>query len=150
MTCRSRWRRGTVSVFWALCEENPPITMLSVDIVIQNFATSFVCSLTKLLKEKSSCWWFEMLRPSFDNTMMMNCILTAFPGADGYDRNIPSLCFVSNTHQNGLIHQSGRSPKVVALFLLQTLIAIWYDFFKCMIQSKWYQIIHVLTIIMII
>ena len=33
--------------------------------------------------------------------------------------------------------QSGRSSKVVALFLLQTLVAIWYDFFKSMIQSKW-------------
>ena len=32
--------------------------------------------------------------------------------------------------------QSGRSPKVVALFLLQTLVAIWYDYFNCMIQSK--------------
>ena len=27
-------------------------------------------------------------------------------------------------------NQSGRSPKVVALFLLQTLVAIWYDFFQ--------------------
>ena len=35
------------------------------------------------------------------------------------------------------LHQSGRSPKVVALFLLQTLVAIWYDFFNCLIQSKW-------------
>ena len=26
--------------------------------------------------------------------------------------------------------QSGRSPKVVALFRLQTLVAIWYDFFQ--------------------
>ena len=35
-----------------------------------------------------------------------------------------------------LNNQSGRSPKVVALFLLQTLVAIWYDYFNCMIQSK--------------
>ena len=32
--------------------------------------------------------------------------------------------------------QSGRSPKVVVLFLLQTLVAIKYDYFNCMIQSK--------------
>ena len=38
--------------------------------------------------------------------------------------------------------QSGRSAKVVALFLLQTLVAIWYNFFNCMIQSKWNQIIQ--------
>ena len=35
--------------------------------------------------------------------------------------------------------QSGRSPKVVAVFLLQTLVAIWYDFFHCIVQSKWNQ-----------
>ena len=35
-----------------------------------------------------------------------------------------------------LSNQSGRSPKVVALFLLQTLVAISYDYFNCMIQSK--------------
>ena len=45
-----------------------------------------------------------------------------------------------------LFYQSGRSPKVVALFLLQTLVAIWYDFFKCMIKSKWYQIMQESTI----
>ena len=44
-------------------------------------------------------------------------------------------------------YQSGRSPNVVALFLLQTLVAIWYDFFNCMIQLKWNQIIHESTII---
>ena len=33
--------------------------------------------------------------------------------------------------------QSGRSPKVVAVFLLQTLVAILYDYFNCMMQSKW-------------
>ena len=32
--------------------------------------------------------------------------------------------------------QSGRSPKVVPLFLLQTLVAIQYDYFNSMIQSK--------------
>ena len=32
--------------------------------------------------------------------------------------------------------QSGKSPKVVALFLLQTLVALWYDYFNSMIQSK--------------
>ena len=32
--------------------------------------------------------------------------------------------------------QSGRSPKVVALFLLQTLVAIYHDYFNCMRQSK--------------
>ena len=32
--------------------------------------------------------------------------------------------------------QSGRSPKVVALFLLQILVAIEYDYFNCLIQSK--------------
>ena len=37
-------------------------------------------------------------------------------------------------------NQSGRSTKVVALFLLQTLVAIWYDYFNSMIQSKWNQI----------
>ena len=35
-----------------------------------------------------------------------------------------------------VLNQSGRSPKVVAFFLLQTLVAIWYDYFNCMIQSK--------------
>ena len=34
------------------------------------------------------------------------------------------------------LKQSGRSPKVVALFLLQTLVAIQYDCFYCMTQSK--------------
>ena len=43
--------------------------------------------------------------------------------------------------------QSGGSPNVVALFLLQTLVAIWYDFVNCMIQSKWNQIIQESTII---
>ena len=38
-------------------------------------------------------------------------------------RNINSSIQVTHT-------QSGRSPKVVALFLLQTLVAIWYDFFQ--------------------
>ena len=47
-------------------------------------------------------------------------------------------------------YQSGRSPKVVALFLLQTLVAIWYDFFNYMMQSKWNQIIQSSTIIIII
>ena len=46
--------------------------------------------------------------------------------------------------------QSGLSRKVVALFLLQTLVAISYDYFNCMIQSKWNQIIHESTLIMII
>ena len=32
--------------------------------------------------------------------------------------------------------QSVRSPKVVARFLLQTLVAISYDYYNCMIQSK--------------
>ena len=41
-----------------------------------------------------------------------------------------------------MAQQSGTSPKIVALFLLQTLVAIYYDFFKCMIQSKWNQIMH--------
>ena len=45
--------------------------------------------------------------------------------------------------------QSGRSPKVVALFLLQTLVAIKSDFLNCMIQSKWYQIIHASSIIIL-
>ena len=49
-----------------------------------------------------------------------------------------------------LTHQSGRSPKVVAHFLLQTLVAIWYDFSNCMIQSKWNQIMQESTIIIII
>ena len=46
--------------------------------------------------------------------------------------------------------KSARSPKVVALFLLQTSVAMWYDFFNCMIQSKWNQIIQESTIIIII
>ena len=37
--------------------------------------------------------------------------------------------------------QSGRSPKVVAVFLLQTLVTKFYDFFKCMIQSKWNHVL---------
>ena len=37
--------------------------------------------------------------------------------------------------------QSGRSPDLVALFLLQKLVAIWYDYFNYMIQFKWNQII---------
>ena len=48
------------------------------------------------------------------------------------------------------LEQSGRSPKVVALFLLKTLVAIWHDFFNCMIQSKSSQIIQESTIIIII
>ena len=47
-------------------------------------------------------------------------------------------------------NQSGRSPKEVTPFLLQTLVAISYDFFNCMIQSKWDQIIQESTIIIII
>ena len=35
-----------------------------------------------------------------------------------------------------ITHQSGRSPKVVALFPLQTLAAILYDYLNCIIQSK--------------
>ena len=46
--------------------------------------------------------------------------------------------------------QSGRSPKVVALFQLQTLVAILHDYFICIIQSQWNQFIHESTIIMII
>ena len=46
--------------------------------------------------------------------------------------------------------KSGRSPKIVALCLLLTLVAIRYDFFNCMIQSKWNKIIHESTIIMLI
>ena len=38
------------------------------------------------------------------------------------------------------VKQSGRSPEVVALFLLQSLVAIKYDCFNCMIQSKWNQL----------
>ena len=49
-----------------------------------------------------------------------------------------------------LCEQSGRSPTVVALFLLQTLVAIWYDFFNYMIQSKWNHIIQESTLIIII
>ena len=48
------------------------------------------------------------------------------------------------------LEHSGRSPKVVAPFLLQTLVAIWYDIFNCMIQSKSNQIIQESTIIIII
>ena len=62
-----------------------------------------------------------------------------------------SLAFVRETHRwpvdsrhKGPVtqkifpfDQSRRSPKVVALFLLQTLVAISYDYFSCMIQSKW-------------
>ena len=36
-------------------------------------------------------------------------------------------------------YQSRRSPKVVALFLLQTLVAIQHQCWTCMIQSKWIQ-----------
>ena len=53
-------------------------------------------------------------------------------------------------NQNWFISQLGRSPKVVALFQLQTLVAIWYDFFNCMIQSKWNQIMQESTIVIII
>ena len=53
-------------------------------------------------------------------------------------------------HNFSSFYQSRRSPKVVALFLLQTLVAIWYDFFNCMIQSKRNQIIQKSTIIIII
>ena len=49
-----------------------------------------------------------------------------------------------------LLQQSGRSPKLVALFLLQKFVAIWYGFLICTIQSKWYQIIQESTIIKII
>ena len=51
----------------------------------------------------------------------------------------PLVSSVTRRHWHGWrdMKQSGRSPKVVALFLLQTLVAIWYDFFNCMIQSKW-------------
>ena len=52
-------------------------------------------------------------------------------------------------HDEVYADQSGRSPKVVALFLLQTLVAIWYDFFNCMIKSKWNQIIQETTTIII-
>ena len=63
-----------------------------------------------------------------------------------------SYGMVYSTHllHGYFIEQSGRSPKVVALSLLQTLVAIWYDFFNCMIQSKWNQIIQELTIITMI
>ena len=61
-----------------------------------------------------------------------------------------SLCSGVADYSTMFTYQSGRSPKVVALFLLQTLVAIWYDFFNCMIQSKWNQIIQESTIIIII
>ena len=48
---------------------------------------------------------------------------------------------------SGLMRNCGIS---VALFLLQALVAIWYDFFNCMIQSKWNRIIHESTILIII
>ena len=45
--------------------------------------------------------------------------------------------FISNSYQSRTsmerIYQSGRSPKVVALFLLLTLVAILYNYFNCMI-----------------
>ena len=54
------------------------------------------------------------------------------------------MSFVSYSCRNpdaGVTNQSGRSPKVVELFLLQTLVAIKYDYFNCMIQSKRNQIL---------
>ena len=59
----------------------------------------------------------------------------------GTDRFNPELAYLVgynvHVHRCSLaqavysdIDQSGRSPKVVALFMLQTLVAIWYDFFQ--------------------
>ena len=58
---------------------------------------------------------------------------------------ITSLTIIYST-----VYQSGRSPKVAALFLLQTLVEIKYDYFNCIIQSKWNKIILESNIIMII
>ena len=55
------------------------------------------------------------------------------------NNNIPKVSDLVRVNQ--YIEQSGRSPKVVALFQLQTLVAIYYDYFNCMIQSKWNQIL---------
>ena len=49
------------------------------------------------------------------------------------------LMFACSVHELTVAwwrHQSGRSPKVVALFLLQTLVAKWYHFFNCMIHQN--------------
>ena len=50
-------------------------------------------------------------------------------------------CGFSPVSSINILQQSGRSPKVVALFLLQTLVSIKCDYFNCMIQSKRSQIL---------
>ena len=56
---------------------------------------------------------------------------------DGHSVNVPLVSVLGLSKACDLLdNQSSRSPKVVALFLLLTLVAILYDFFNCMIQLK--------------
>ena len=85
--------------------------------------------------------WYGCQSPSRDVTRWSLELLTRVCQLD-------SLCMLLESAQHHKL--SGRSPKVVALFVLQTLVAIWYDFFNCMIQSKWNEIIQESTITIMI
>ena len=97
--------------------------------------------------------WMIWEHDSFESTTKTNNIITTplyvvnteYILTNNLHNPYVRFCVVNLCH-----YQSGRSPKVVALFLLQTSVAIWYDFFNCMIQSQWNQNIQESTIIIMI
>ena len=108
----THWRKGPVAIA-AITEINLLMQYMSVKAL--QFADQIIIHLVRiyvynLMITKIYWWWYYL------------CVQSCFNNG---------LCILKWSQQ------SGRSPKVVALFLLQTLVAIWYDYFNCMIQSKW-------------
>ena len=91
--------------------------------------THLICQIMNLLWALSDtkgvrvCFWWVPSHCGIEGNEIMDQL-----AKETLDHDIDSLTTVH--------YQSGRSPKVVALFLLQTLVAIWYDFFNCMMQSN--------------
>ena len=84
---------------------------------------------------EKDCWVISSVHWRYNHCYMIVALLDGFLNAN---------------HVTFPVNSRGRSPEVVAPFLLQTLVAIWFDFVNCMIQSKWNQIIQDSTITIII
>ena len=115
---------------------------------------NFNSGLIKLPLEFGNGWSITshrfMLKQLLTHATVMMLVVTDAPDTHGRNVEVNVFDFVTRAFEILDTYQSGRSPKVVALFLLQTLVAIWYDFFNCMIQSKLNEIIQESTKIIII
>ena len=128
---RRRSKKTTKLGVIGLCEGNSPVTG---EFPAQRASNA----------ENVSIWWgHHAIQMNISEANM--CNTRSVPKQQTHQCSVGVIKEMSDISHRA--EQSGRSPKVVAPFLLQTLVAIWYDFFNSMIQSKWNQIIQESTII---